>query len=88
MITPRLNNCKECADILPLIDKINCKIFEVSLKVYNNIIFGLNSYVNQTVALDLLMYKRILMYKLVNYNYAGDITVNMISSRVNLLKYK
>jgi len=88
MLTPKITDCKECADILPLIEEINCKLFELSLSAYNNIIFSLNLTIDQTAALDLLNYKRILMYKLVNPNYASAYSVNMIASRVKLLKYK
>lgn len=88
MITPRLTYCKECADILPLIEAINCKIFKLSLEAYNNIVYALNLHVNTNAALDLLNYKRILMYKLVNPDYASEFSVNMIASKVKLLIYK
>lgn len=83
MITPKTTYCKECSDIIPLIDQIDCKIFELAKKAYNNIVFGLCS--PSEVALDLLHYKRILMYKLVNECYAEEFTVNMIANRVQLL---
>ncbi len=88
MITPKLTACKNCADILPLIDEIDCKIFEASLLAYNNIIFGLNLYINQTVIWDLLTYRRILMYKNSNPDYACNFSVNMIANKIKLLIYK
>ena len=88
MISSKVTKCKECSDILPLIAEIDCKIFQLSLKTYNNIIFSLNLHIEYTTALDLLNYKRILMYKLVNPDYAGEFSVNMIASKVKLLKYK
>jgi len=88
MLHPKISNCKECADILPLIEEINCRIFKLSLSAYNNIVFALNLPINYTAALDLLNYKRILMYKLVNPDYAGEFSVNMIASKVKLLIYK
>ncbi len=88
MITPKITNCKDCADILPLIDDINCKIFKTSLSAYNNIVFALNLYIDQTVILDLLTYRRILMYRLINPCYAGEVSLNMIASKIKLLKYK
>ena len=88
MLNPKITDCKECADILPLIDEINCKLFKLSMRSYNNIVFMLGLMMDHTATLDLLNYKRILMYKLVNPNYAGEFSVNMIASRVKLLKYK
>jgi hypothetical protein len=37
---------------------------------------------------DLLNYKRILTFKLVNPDYAKDFTVEMIASKVKILKFK
>jgi hypothetical protein len=88
MLSPKVTKCKECADILPLIDEINCKIFQLSLKSYNNIVFSLNLYIDYTAILDLLHYKRILTYRILNPNYAGEISINAIASKVKLLKYK
>jgi len=88
MLYPKVSNCKECADILPLIDEINCKLFQLSLRSYNNIVYMLGLMMNHTATLDLLNYKRILMYKLINPDYAGEFSVNMIASKVKLLKYK
>jgi hypothetical protein len=88
MLTPRITDCEECASILPLIADINCKVFEMSLRLYNNIIFSLNLHVDYMAMLDLLNYKRILEYKLVNPDYACEYSVNMIASKVKLLKYK
>lgn len=83
MLVPKVTYCKECSDILPLIEQIDCKMFEMAKKAYNNIVFGLCSPSN--VALDLLHYKRILMYKLVNEDYACEFSVNMIANKVKLL---
>lgn len=88
MLAPKITNCKECADILPLIAEINCKIFEMSLRLYNNIVFSLNLHISYMAILDLLNYKRILEHKLINPKYAGEFSVNMIASKVKLLKYK
>lgn len=88
MLNPKITDCKECAEISPLIEEIDCKIFQLSLRSYNNIVLMLGLIIDETVALDLLNYKRILMYKLVNPDYAGEFSVNMIASRVKLLKYK
>jgi hypothetical protein len=88
MLAPKITKCEECSDILPLISDINCKIFELSKKLYNNIVFSLNLHIDYIAIQDLLHYKRILEYKLINSKYAGDYSVNMIATKVKLLKYK
>ena len=88
MLNPRITTCKECGDILQLISDINCKLFKLSLSSYNNIVFGLNLHIDYVGTLDLLNYKRILEYKLVNSNYACETSVNDIASKVKLLIYK
>ena len=88
MLSPRLTNCAQCADAASLILEIDCKIAEVSNNLYNNIIFMLNKSVSEEAMYDLLNYKRILMYKICNPDYAGNYTVNMIASKIKILKYK
>lgn len=88
MLTPRLTNCTNCGDILSLITEIDCKVAEVSNSMYNNVIFMLNQSIPKDVIEDLLNYKRILTYKYCNPEYISTYTVNMIASRVKLLKYK
>lgn len=88
MLTPRLTECKECANINLLIDEIDCKLAKVAGKAYNNITLMLNRGIPADVIIDLLHYKRILQYKYVNKNYLSNYTVNMVASKVKLLKYK
>lgn len=88
MLTPRLTNCTECAAIPVLLDDIDCKINELSKKMYNNVVFSLNQPIDGSVMFDLLTYKRILTYKYCNPDYASLFTVNMIASKVKLLKFK
>ena len=88
MLSPRLTNCPECASFPSLLLDIDCKLAQLSDNLYNNLVFMLNQPVPASVMLDLLNYKRILTYKYCNPNYASDYTVNMIASRVKLLKYK
>lgn len=88
MLTPRLTNCAACADIPSLIADIDCKLSEMSVSLYNNLVFMLNKPVNNEVMLDLLLYRKILLYKYCNPNYAGHFTVNMIASKIKLLKFK
>ena len=88
MLSPRLTNCTNCADITSLIAEIDCKLADISVAMYNNIIYMLNKKVAYDVLSDLLMYKRILMYKICNPNYAGNYSVNMIASKIKILKFK
>jgi hypothetical protein len=88
MLTPRLTNCLECAEIPSLIADIDCKLAEMSSALYNNIVFMLNKNIAYEAISDLINYKRILSYKICNPNYAGHFTVNMIASKIKLLKYK
>jgi hypothetical protein len=89
MVNPRLTTC--CADssnISLLIEDIDCKLAKLSGDLYNNIVFMLDKPISSSLFIDLLMYKRILQYKSVNLEYACAYSVEMITSRVKLLKYK
>lgn len=88
MLQPSLINNVNCGTIPVLLEDIDCKINELAGNLYNNTIYSLNQPVNGAVFLDLLNYKRILTYKACNPDYAKPFTVEMIASRVKLLKYK
>jgi hypothetical protein len=82
MLSPRLTNCPECANIPSLIAEIDCKVAEMASSLYNNIVFMLNQSFAGNVMSDLLNYKRILTYKYHNPDYASQYSVNMIASKV------
>ena len=42
MLSPRLTNCPECANIPSLLKKIDCKLAELGNNLYNNISYMLN----------------------------------------------
>jgi hypothetical protein len=88
MLSPRLTNCAECADINSLINEIDCRVADLANVLYNNTIFMLNKSFNYEVMSDLLNYRRILTYKVCNPDYAGHYTVNMIASKIKILKFK
>jgi hypothetical protein len=88
MLSPRLTNCVDCSTISALLSDIDCKLTEMANNYYNNIVFSLNLPAKGIVMLDLLNYKRILTYKLCNPDYACKYSVEMIASRVKLLKFK
>lgn len=82
MLSPRLTNCPECANIPSLIKKIDCKLAELGNNLYNNISYMLNKSVPSSDILQLIGYRRILMYKYYNPNYVHTYSVQMIASRV------
>ena len=88
MLSPRLTSCPECASIPALIADIDCKLASLANNLYNNVVFMMNQPVPGGVMLALINYRRILAYKYCNPDYAAPFTVNMIASRVKLLKYK
>ena len=82
MLSPRLTNCPECSDIPSLLKKIDCKLAELGNNLYNNISYMLNKSVPSSDILQLIGYRRILMYKYYNPNYVHTYSVQMIASRV------
>ena len=88
MLTPRLTTYPACATVTALLNDIDCRLTELAVNLYNNLIYSLNQPIPAEAMMDLLNYKRILTYKLCNPDYAAPFTVEMIASRVKLLKYK
>lgn len=88
MLSPRLTTCSECANILTLIDEIDCKISKMSDILYTNLVFMLNAPIKADIIISLLNYKRILQYKYVNSDYACNYAVNDIAEKVKLLIFK
>lgn len=92
MLSPRLSDCTECANIVSLLEEIDCKVTKVAKNMYNNTIFALNQHIPCEGMLDLLTYKRILTYRFCNPCYASDgdtdNTLNDIASKVKILIYK
>lgn len=82
MLTPRLTNCPECADIPNLLKKIDCKLAEYANGLYNNVVFMLNQVVPAGAMIQLLAYKRILTYKQCNPDYLSDFCMDKIVSKV------
>lgn len=88
MLSPRLTNCTECENISNLIEDINCKLSTMAMSLYHTMTLMVNIPFYPWVFSDLLNYKRILMYKQVNPDYAKKYSVNMIANKVKLLKNK
>lgn len=88
MLTPRLTECKDCPDILATVDDIDCRLAELGNNLYNNVVFMLNKSIPALTIISLLHYRRILMCKYVNAQYASTYTIKMVTDRVKILKYK
>lgn len=88
MLSPRLTDCVDCNKIPTLLSDIDCKIKDLANKQYNNIVFALNYKLDYCNTLDLLFYKRILQYKLINSDYAKRYTIEQIASQVRLLLHR
>lgn len=88
MLSPRLVNCVDCTTPQALIADIDCKLTELANNEYNNIVYILNLPFPGMVIGDLLNYKRILVNKLCNPEYAACYTVAMVASRVKILIHK
>lgn len=82
MLSPRLTNCPECANIPDLLKKINCKLAELGNSLYNNVSYMLNQPIPAGDILQLIAYRRILTHKYCNPNYVHEYSVAMIASRV------
>lgn len=85
MLSPRLTNCVECENISNLITEIDCKLTTLSMSLYNSMTLMIVKPFDQWVYNSLLNYKRILMYKQVNPDYAIEYPLNKIASKVKLL---
>jgi uncharacterized protein (TIGR02145 family) len=82
MLSPRLTNCPECANIPSLLKKIDCKLAELGNNLYNNISYMLNKPIEAGNIIQLIAYRRILSYKYCNPNYVHEYSVQMIASKV------
>ena len=87
MLTPRLTDCPACTTIPALLEDIECQLTVLAKKLYNNIIFSLNLSIDPNDMFDLLTYRRILMYKYCNADYAGCYTVEMIASKIKMITF-
>lgn len=85
MLSPRLTNCVECENISNLIAEIDCKLTTMSMSLYNTMTLMVNRPFYPWVYSNLLNFKRILMYKQVNPDYAIEHPINKIASKVKLL---
>jgi len=80
-----MTECIQCGDILSLIAEIDCKITEISGDMYNSLVYALNTSCKASIMGDLLNYRRILVNKWCNDEYACDFSVEQIASKVKLM---
>lgn len=88
MLSPKLVNCIDCASASTLLADIDCKLTDLANLQYNNIVYLLNQPFPSQAVDDLLNYKRILVNKICNPEYASLYTIQMIASKVKLLIHK
>lgn len=82
MLSPRITNCPDCANIECLINDIDCKINQTSKDLYNNTRFLLNKKIDTTEILSLLVYRRVLLYKSFNQEYVKEYSPNDIIGKI------
>ena len=84
----KIRDCDTCAGIPQLLSDIDCKIKELSVDLYNNVVYSLNYPVKMDIFTDLINYKRIITYRQYNEDYALPYTDEQITSKIKLLKFK
>lgn len=83
MFSPRVTNCSGCSEVPRLIEIIDCKIVLESKKLYENILYMLNSPIDRCLLSDLIHYKRILTYKMCSTeDYAKKFTIERIANQI------
>ncbi len=82
MLTPRLSNCRMCANISNLLSTIDAKIAMEANKLYQNLTLMLNKPVDRCLISDLTHYSRILKYKCINEDYAKCFELETIASKI------
>ena len=76
----------QVSEIQSLLDLINKKMADDSLKMYNKIVFGMLNIENSfNFTKQLLLYKDILTIRLTNPEYLEQYTLEDISSRIIVL---
>jgi hypothetical protein len=82
MLTPRLTNAVAYQTIPYLMSVIDNTLANIANDLYNNTIYSLHRNIECGPMQDLLLYKRILLYKSCNVDYCPDYTVEQIAGRV------
>lgn len=85
MLSIKVTSCRECAEISTLINSIDCQLASMANNLYLNIAYMLDKPVEGCKMSSLIHYRRILMYKSCNPDWACDYSVENIASRVHFL---
>lgn len=88
MLTIRLGECTDCANLCSLISKIDSKLLYYGVNHLNNTRLLTCLDFNYTNIDLLLTYKRVLNNRLFNPNYACEINLASIISRIKVLLNK
>ncbi len=85
-ITPRFsNNYSTNAELNSLIDAIDTRIAEIAVVEYNNVRFGFQGKVNIEQYEDLLIYRKMLLDKLLGCTCLQDVYLLKIVSKLKKL---
>lgn len=84
MLTPKLID-EKCSDFKALIYKIDCALKDIGKKIYNSENYLVKQKWNKDIIKSLLIYRRVLIYRICNPNYVYCISDDKIISRVNHL---
>lgn len=84
----KIRDCDVCSGIPQLLDDIDCKIKELSVSLYNNVVYALSTPIKMDEFTDLINYRRIITYRQYNEDYALPYTDEQIASKIKLLKFK
>ena len=71
MLQPRLTNCLDCTDITKQLDEMDCKLAHLGYALYGNTVLMLNNSISASDIIDLLVYKRILIFRQKNPDYCS-----------------
>lgn len=85
-ISPRLtDNYSTNTSLNDLIDAIDNRIVEISIVEYNNVRFGFKQFVNMEQYEDLIIYRKMLLDKLLGCNCLEDVYLIKIVSKLKKL---
>lgn len=85
MLNPRLVSCQECTTIEAVLSEIDCYLTKVGKDLYNNVVYMLGKAIPACDIADVLTYKRILVHRAVDDEYAGDASLSEIVSKVKMI---
>ena len=84
MSKSKFTNCNGCngISISDLLEKIDCRLTELSYDMYSNIVFMLNKSVPNYELTQLLTYREILVNKQEDEDYVEDFSIDDIAGKI------